>query len=286
MNILENSSLKIAVKNKGAELCSLFSKHTQMEYLWQAGKEWAKHAPVLFPVVGQLKNNSYHYHGKSYNMERHGFARTMDFSLSEKKQDTITFTLQEQESTLSVYPFNFRLNITYKITDNQLEVIYDVANTGKKEMPFSIGAHPAFNVPLSTHENYRDYYLQFNKVENAGRWLLQEGLLSEEITYFNKTEHLPLTKELFSNDALVFKKLKSDRIELRNNNHHHGVAVNFNGFPYMGLWAAHNADFVCIEPWHGIADSVNTNGNILEKEGIIILNQGENYLSSYTIEVF
>lgn len=286
MTILENSTLKIAVKNNGAELCSLYNKQSQIEYLWQAGKEWPKHSPVLFPIVGQLKNNTYRYQDKTYTLERHGFARNLAFNVTEVKSDSIRLTLKEQDATLAVYPFHFILNISYQLHENTLKVIYEIVNTGKDSMPFSIGAHPAFNVPLNKGENYNDYFLIFNKTENAGRWLLQNGLLDSEVEFFKSSNQLPLTKELFSKDALVFKHLKSGRIDLRCKNHNHGVAVNFPGFPYMGIWAASCADFVCIEPWLGIADSIQSNGNIQEKEGIILLQPDVKFKAAYTIEVF
>lgn len=286
MNILENDSLKVAIKNHGAELCSVYHKQTQLEYLWQAGKEWPKHSPVLFPIVGQLKQNNYHHQQKNFVMERHGFARNLAFTVAEVQADNIRLTLKEQDATLAVYPFYFRFDITYQLHQNTLKVVFDVVNTGQDTMPFSVGAHPAFNVPLLKGENYNDYFLQFNKPEYSGRWLLQNGLLDSEVEFFKSSNQLPLTKELFNNDALVFKHLKSDRIELRSKNHNHGVAVNFPGFPYMRIWAASGADFVCIEPWHGIADSIHSNGNILEKEGIILLHPDENFNTTYTIEVF
>ena len=286
MNILENDSLKIAIKNHGAELCSVYHKKTQLEYLWQAGKEWPKHSPVLFPIVGQLKNNTYRYQDKTYTLERHGFARNLAFTVTEVKSDSIRLTLKEQDATLAVYPFHFKFDITYQLHQNTLKVVFDVFNSGHDVMPFSVGAHPAFKVPLLKGENYNDYFLHFNKTENSGRWLLQNGLLDSEVEFFKSSNQLPLTKESFSKDALVFKRLQSDKIELRSKNHDHGVAVYFPSFPYMGVWAASGADFVCIEPWHGIADSIHSNGNIPEKEGIILLQQDENFKAAYTIEVF
>lgn len=153
-------------------------------------------------------------------------------------------------------------------------------------MPFSIGAHPAFNIPLSTEETYTDYYLQFNKKENSGKWELENGLLKNETPFFDNTSEIPLSKSLFENDALVFKNLKSDLIEIKSKKNIYGLSVSTENFPYLGIWAAKNADFVCIEPWHGIADDVNASGNILEKEGIILLNEQQTFTCAFTINVY
>lgn len=286
MITLQNNTLQIRIKRQGAELCSILSLNNSIEYLWQAKPEWSKHSPVLFPIVGQLKDNEYKWQDKNYKMERHGFARNMPFNLIADDSLSATFELSDNDVTHQQYPFKFSLQIKYDLNGDTLTISYKIKNNSDFIIPFSIGAHPAFNIPLCTDETYSDYYLQFNKKENCGNWKLENGLLKNETPFFNNTSEIPLSKSLFENDALVFKNLKSDLIELKSKKNSHGLSVTKANFPYLGIWAAKNADFICIEPWHGIADSVNASGNILEKEGIILLNQQQTFSCAFSINVF
>lgn len=287
MYSIENNFLKINVKESGAELCSIFNKKTGIEYLWQAGKEWQKHSPILFPVVGQLMNNTYFYKNQPYKLERHGFARNKNFSIGNSGENNIEFILKEDTSTLAIYPFHFELRISYTLEQEKLIVGYSVANKSNNELLFSIGAHPAFKIPLTENESYEDYYLEFNEKETALRWKLTNGLISDEREIIlNNTKILPLKKSLFYEDALVFKNLKSEQISVKSNQHDHGISFSFSGFPYFGIWAAKDADFICLEPWHGIADSVSHNQKLEDKEGIISLKANANFNCNYSIELF
>ncbi len=236
---------------------------------------WAKHSPILFPIVGTLKDNTYIYEGKEYHLSRHGFAREMEFELYQQSGHMLTFRLRSNEVTLAKYPFPFELYVEYSITGSSLNVSYRVVNTGEKPMYFSIGGHPAFKVPLFEGDTYNDYILEFNKAENAGRWLLDNGLLETgTVPLLEDTDRLPLRKELFEADAIVLKQLNSTKVRLVQEHTRRGFEFDFNGFPYLGIWAAKDADFVCIEPWCGIADSVDSNQQLVEKEGIHMLNAG------------
>lgn len=282
---IENDFLIVKAKAEGAELTSIFNKKTNLEYLWQAGKKWAKHAPVLFPIVGQLKDNIYFYNGKSFSLERHGFARSLQFTVSISESNTMEFILNSSVQTLKIYPFPFELKIVYSISENRLIVKYDVKNADSKKMFFSIGAHPAFKIPLTENESYEDYFLEFNKKEFSERRKLQNGLIADEKeVVLNNTNILPLKKSLFYNDALVFKNLKSDLISVKNKKSNHGLHFYFKGFPYFGIWAAKDADFICLEPWHGIADSVKHNQQLENKEGIINLESAKTFNCEYAIE--
>ncbi len=287
MQKIENEFLIVCSKPEGAELCSIFNKQTNLEYLWQAGPAWPKHAPILFPIVGQLKDNLYHHNGKKYSLDRHGFARTKTFKLIDEQQSSVEYQLTSSSETLDVYPFEFDLKIRYELQGANLKIIYIVQNKGNNEMLFSIGAHPAFKVPLVEGENYGDYFLEFNKEENADRWLLNKGLLDNNSKpMLENTNTLPLTKSLFYEDALVFKNLKSNVISLKNKKNNHGLHFKFENYPYFGIWAAKNADFVCLEPWHGIADSVISDQQLKNKEGIISLPPGKEFYCEYSIVTF
>lgn len=289
MQIIENDFLKAVIKIKGAELSSLQHKQTGAQYIWQADPAyWGKHSPVLFPVVGTLKNNSFLFENKEFHLGRHGFARDKDFSIVESERDSIKFRLDASASTLIKFPFKFSFEIEYALLNTSLKVTYSIVNTGDFEMFFSVGGHPAFNVPLEMGLTYQDYYLEFDEMENAGRWPISaEGLIEKSpVPFFENTNKFQLTKPLFYQDALVFKHLRSKSVNLRSEKGSAGIRFDFNEFPYLGIWAAKDADFVCIEPWCGIADSVDTNSQLIDKEGINWLAAGNIFNRSWTIHCF
>jgi galactose mutarotase-like enzyme len=289
MFILENEDLRIRIVTKGAEMQSIYNKKNGLEYLWKGDPAiWGKHSPVLFPIVGTLKNDAYFFEGASYTLGRHGFARDRDFIPAAQTNDAITLRLISSEATRPVFPFSFEFDITYAIRNNKLIVTYGVTNSGEQPMFFSVGGHPAFKVPLEEKSKYEDYYLEFEKEENAGRWPISpEGLIEKNlIPLLDHTTILPVTKELFSRDALVFKHLQSSRVKLRSHTSDAGLEMDFTGFPYLGIWAAKGADFLCIEPWCGIADSTDSNQELTEKEGIISLKAGGVFERSWSVGLF
>jgi len=286
---LQNNILSVAISTKGAELQSVIHKDFGLEYMWSGDpKFWGKKSPVLFPIVGGLKNDTYQYKGKNYQLNRHGFARDMEFEVAQQDEDGIIFTLNSNEETFAKYPFRFIFSIQYKLDSNRLSVTYAVRNIGEEEMLFSVGGHPAFKVPLVDETTFEDYFLEFNYFENASRWpLSKDGLIENTpIPVMEHTDKLPLKKSLFYEDALVFKHLVSKSIYILSSKTSHGLKVNFHGFPYLGVWNAKDADFVCIEPWCGVADSVNASGNFEEKEGINILAPGGSFQRSWHVELF
>ncbi|MBC7886321.1 MAG: aldose 1-epimerase family protein [Ferruginibacter sp.] len=286
MHIIENDFIRVVINEAGAELNSLFNKVTGLEYLWSGDAAfWPKKSPVLFPIIGLLKDNRYYFDNKSYELGRHGFAREKIFSVTEAAPSAICFELQNDESTLNVYPFPFSFSIKYTIEESRLTVTYLVKNTGVERMYFSVGAHPAFKLPVADELAYDDYYLLFNKTENAGRWPISaDGLIeTAALPLLNDTNQLRLSKQLFYKDAIVLKTLQSDEVQLKSDKHPSGLTFSFKGFPYLGIWAARDADFVCIEPWCGVADSVNANQLLTDKEGINDLAAGEDFERAWTV---
>ena len=286
---LSNDLLLVSIASQGAELQSIFHKEHKLEYMWDANPAfWSKKSPVLFPIVGGLKNSTYTFEGQSYQLNRHGFARERNFEVTAQTGHSITFTLSADEESLKVYPFHFRFSVIYTLDQNKLQVTYEVENAGKQEMYFSVGAHPAFAVPLVEGTLFTDHYLLFSDQETAGKWPLSpQGLIetAPENLLENETT-LALTKELFYGDALVFKHLKSTSISILNHKNTHGLQLSYTGFPYMGIWSYKDADFVCIEPWCGIADSVNTSGDLSKKEGIHSLSPAEKFNRTWSVEIF
>jgi galactose mutarotase-like enzyme len=289
MFILENQHLKIAVNPIGAELDSVFHKGTQLEYMWSGdARFWGKKSPVLFPIVGSLKGNTYFFEGEKYALSRHGFARERVFILEKQDDISLLFTLQHDSETLKKYPFKFVFNVKYALIENTLKVTYLVENQSVMTMPFSVGAHPAFKIPLVENTTYEDYFLEINKVETFGRYPLSMGGLIESKSnpFLENSVKIPLKKELFYADAVVLKNMQSDRMSIKSDKTPHGLTMDFTGFPYFGIWAAKDAPFVCLEPWCGIADTVETTQNIVEKEGINLLETGGVFERSWGIEMF
>lgn len=286
---LSNDKLVVEINTLGAELQSIFSKETRLEYLWNADPQiWAKHSPVLFPIVGELKSGSYIYRDTTYQLSRHGFAREKQFTVTEQTDTSITLTLSDSEDTIAVYPFAFSFSIQYTISDNRLYVVYTVKNTGDEYLYFSVGGHPAFKVPLTDNANFEDYYLSFSQVENAQRYPLSaNGLIdTTPVPFFQNAERLPLKRELFYEDALVFKDIQSRSITLQSDRSPHGLIFYFEGFPYLGIWNKKDADFLCLEPWCGIADSTAADGDITVKEGINVLQANETFERQWSVELF
>ncbi|MDF2188751.1 aldose 1-epimerase family protein [Paraflavitalea sp. CAU 1676] len=289
MFTIESPAIKAVINPKGAELTSLVHKEYAQEYMWSGDPAfWGKYSPVLFPIVGTLKNNQFFYKDQPYTLPRHGFARDQQFAVETQAPDAITFLIKSNEESLKVFPFHFEFRIRYTALGNSLAVTYEVTNTGKEEMYFSVGGHPAFRVPLTGDTSYDDYVLSFEREETAPRWPISpDGLIDEPAqTLLQGTRQLPLTKALFQKDALVLKALKSSRISLRSEKTNHGIDMDFPGFPFFGIWAAKNADFVCLEPWCGIADGVGASQQITEKEGINKLKPKEVFTRTWTVSVF
>ena len=288
MIILENEFLKAVISENGAELQSLVHKGNGIEYMWSGDAAyWSKHSPILFPIVGALKEDTYFYKEKAYQLPRHGFARGSIFFKDKLSTTEAVFTLTQSAATLKVYPFAFTLKLRYQLQERTLICTYEVTNTGYDELLFSIGGHPAFAVPMVKNDRYGNYYLLFNKPEILKRWKLEGGLIADNAEELpTENGKLNLHKELFYEDAIVLKNLKSNCITLGSKTHKQGFNFTFDKFPFFGIWAAKDADFVCLEPWCGIADSVNHNQQLTEKEGIINLAANDTWQRCWKVECF
>lgn len=288
MILLENEYVKASFEPKGAELKSLFNKKTNLEHLWSGDPAfWGKSSPVLFPIVGALKDNAYFYKNKRYEMSRHGFARDKVFKIEQISGQEVLFTLENDEETLLNYPFQFKLSLRYRLEKTSLSCSYEVFNPANETLLFSVGGHPAFAVPLHKEEAYDDYFLGFNKDQYLVYHKIEQNLIDEETKELPLNDgKLELQHSLFYDDALVFKSLKSDCISIGNKNNGHGLEFSFEGFPFFGIWSAKDADFVCLEPWCGIADSIHHHQQLEEKEGIVSLEAGEQWKRSWKVDVF
>ncbi len=286
-NTIGNSVLSVSVKRQGAEWCALKAADGT-EYLWQADPAvWGRHAPLLFPIVGKLVQGRYRFEGKEYEMKPHGFARDMDFELVDSTASSLTYQLQSSPATQVQYPFDFSLKRHYGLSGNVVEITTEVTNRGEKVMPFSIGEHPAFALNWGAGDKVEDYALKFEKPERLNMRLLDaNGLLTDQSERILSNKNvLPLRRDLFDRDALIFLKLKSQRVSLCSRRHPRGVTVEFAGYPHLGIWAKPGAKFVCIEPWYGHADPANHDGELMNKPGIIRLDPGQVFSCVWRVEV-
>lgn len=283
---LFNEALTVTINEKGAELQSI--QLNGLEYLWQADPSyWSKHSPVLFPIVGELKDGKYFFNNKEYRLARHGFARDKIFEAEKISETSALFTLRSSPETLVVYPFHFTFRVEYTLTGSALSCTYHVENISNDFMYFSVGGHPAFKVPLVKNLEYADYMLEFNNDDVLTRNLLHKGLIAdntEQLNLLNKK--LPLKQSLFYTDAIVLKHLKSDEIRMFTEKNAHGLKFKFNGFPHFGIWAAVDARFVCLEPWCGIADGIHANQQLINKEGINKLASNQKWQRTWSVEFY
>ncbi|EBF5138473.1 aldose 1-epimerase family protein [Listeria monocytogenes] len=286
---LENEVLLVEMKTAGAELTRIFHKYTGLEYLWNAdSKFWGRHSPVLFPTVGRLVEDTYLVDGKPYHLGQHGFARDRDFQVVEQTEKSVRFELDADEDSLAVYPYKFKLSIIYTIEKNTVAVSYEVENTDNKRIYFSIGAHPAFNLPLTDGTTFEDYYLDFGTEENLETLCLEGPYRSGEIKKVvdEAARYLPLNYDLFKNDALIFEALKQKEMTIKSDKTPHFVKVSFPEFPFVGVWTAKaGTPFLCIEPWYGIADGAGESVELRDKAGIEHLEPEAVFASEYEITV-
>jgi galactose mutarotase-like enzyme len=283
---IENDHLVVKINQKGAELQSV--QLNALEYLWQADPNyWGKHAPVLFPIIGELKDGKYIFENKEYHLTRHGFARDKMFEATQTSSSSAIFTLHSNSETLAVYPFRFIFQVQYEIKEHTLYCSYIIQNVNDNDMYFSVGGHPAFRVPLNDKLNYNDYTLEFNKDTSLKRFLLDKGLTNDktEIVALDDKK-LQIKSSLFYNDAIVLKHISSDQIKLYSDKDPHGLRFRFEGFPYFGIWAAKDAPFVCLEPWCGIADNIHHDYQLTNKEGINQLASGAKWKRTWSVELF
>jgi galactose mutarotase-like enzyme len=287
IDTISNSQLQASVTKTGIELSSVKSLASDLEYIWQAAPDvWGSHAPVLFPIIGGLKNGEYRFDGDFYELPKHGFVRyNNDIELIRQTDESLLFSLSWNADSMKKYPFKFELLTHYSLEGSTISVEHTVINHDNQKMYFSLGGHPAFNCPLFEGESYSDYYLEFDQREKAPAYLLDEsGLVSDKtLNLLDKSRTLQLNKHLFDDDALIFRDLKSRHVKLVSSRTGDILSMAYEGFPYLGVWAKPGAPFVCIEPWQGIADSADSTQDLTEKEGILSLGAGERHQASYSI---
>ncbi|EOL44375.1 aldose 1-epimerase family protein [Enterococcus caccae] len=284
---IENEFLIATIAEDGAELISLKSKKSTIEYIWQGDPAfWGRHAPVLFPVVGRLKNDCYTYQNQTYPMGQHGFARDSLFEVVEHGAELVSLSLKSSDETKKVYPFDFELILSYMLEEDNLVVRYQVENTGKNDMYFSIGGHPAFNVPLEQGLTFNDYYLSFSPKKSRTQIPLAGPFADFEHKTLGQTNtSLDIRRGLFAEDAIIFETKGANTFKIETDEGEHSISLSYTDMPYVGIWSPYpkEAPFVCIEPWCGIADDVNATGNLVEKKGINKIAASAIFKTQYTL---
>ena len=283
MHKIENEFLSVSILQRGAELRSVVDKRDRYEWIWQADeKYWAKSSPILFPIVGALKEGRFIHKGQSYGLNRHGFARDNDFDLVEKTETCVVFIFDSDDTTKNCFPFDFSLRVRYELRGNRLEVSYVVFNQGTDEIYFSLGAHPAFNCAYNQVDTR--CYVEFPADDTVERCFLHDNLLSKTYDKITLEKHrLFLNKDTFKEDAWIFKNLKSTSVHLKS--HNKQLTFSFESFPYFGLWSLPGSSFICLEPWQGLPDHINHNLLFSEKEGIVRLDVTKSWQAKWSIAI-
>jgi galactose mutarotase-like enzyme len=271
---IASTDVAACVMAQGAELCSL-QNGTGHAYLWPASPVWPRHAPVLFPIVGRLRDDVLVHAGRNYRMTQHGFARDRRFEWVERSPTSCTLALTDDAETRAMYPFGFRFEVRYAVADATLEVTFTVINTGDELLPASMGAHPAFRWPLTPGVAKEAYALTFDHEEPAPMRAVEGGLLTAKDRPSPITGRtLALTEDLFAADALILPHPASRSVRFAAAEGP-ALTVAWEGFPQLGVWSRAGGDFLCIEPWNGMASPTDSTGDFIHKPWLMHIPPGE-----------
>jgi galactose mutarotase-like enzyme len=281
---IQNKYLKATIATKGAELRELYDSDGLNRMHTPTNDTWNRVSPILFPQVSRIINGEYKVDGKTYNMTTHGFVRDAIFSVVEYSEDKIILSYSFNEETLKMYPYEFTLEVTYELIDNKLNVLFKVINPMDKKLLYMLGGHPAFKVPLYNDEKYSHYFLAFEKEEEARQMILVNNFLANNYEEVKINKPIKLDHNLFSNDALIFKDLKSTYVDLISSNHDKKIRFYFSDFKILAIWSKveENCDFVCLEPWNGIQENFVAEHSQM---GVLEVENNSFNTHQYTIEV-
>lgn len=286
--VLENSEIKVKINSYGAELRSLRDKKSGKEYMWCGdAKYWGRVSPILFPVVGCYRDKECRYQGKIYSLPQHGFARDMEFEMTKQTDDEIWFRLTDNDDTVKNYPFSFILEIGYRILNRSVQVMWKVSNPSDNVMYFSIGGHPAFVADVREADKIT-CYVAFDEAESLTIRKINDGLATDTLQKLPLLPEglLPVTEEVFADDALVVEGKQTSKVSLLDANKECYLSVSFDA-PVFGVWTppGKNAPFICIEPWYGRCDKEGFTGDLSQREWGNSLAARTSFETAYTIEV-
>lgn len=287
---LSNQYLTVNLHPKGAEIISIVGNQDHINYMWKRDAcQWANSAPILFPIVGAIKNDTCRIDGKEYHMTQHGFARHNEFEIKNQSQTEVTFTLVSNAEIIKQYPFLFELNVTYKLVENTLTCFINVKNKDHQIIYFQIGGHPAFACPFMENESSNDYYVEFSEYETRNQKVIdvaKRGMSHVQLPFFDHEKRFFVRQQLFNNDAIVIKDFKSENISIKSLNHQKSIVFHMQGFDHVGLWTAkHVGGLLAIEPWVGHADYVDFDGEFKEKESCVALDTDKEFNVQFAVEI-
>ncbi len=255
-------------------------KQDGVEYVWQGDPAyWSGHAPVLFPIVGALKNGSIRLEGKEYTMPKHGVARKREFALLEKTEDSATFLCKADSESMQMYPFRFVLTVTHRLLENGFVTTYGVTNEDEREMPFCIGGHPGFRCPLNDGERFEEYELLFDESETIPALYTDGGTLllrDSAVQLIKDGRRIPLRYSDFDKDAFILDGIRSRGVRLVHKATGKGLHFSFDGFAALVVWTppTQKAPFLCLEPWAGLPALPDETGDFLDKPHAMVLQPG------------
>lgn len=290
MHILKNDFLEVTLNPKGAEIISIIGQSDKINYMWKRDPiQWANSAPILFPIVGKVRNDEYRIAGNTYNLTSHGFARHSIFEVVDKTDIQLTYKLVSNDEIIKQYPFIFELFVTYTLSKDTLECHCKVVNKDSKEMYFQIGGHPAFSCPFMDNESSNDYYLEFSDNETLMEKILDPklgGMSNETRPFLENEKRFFIRQEAFNRDAIVLENFKSKTLTLKSLNHSKTLTVTMDGFTHLGIWAAkHVGGLVAIEPWVGHTDYIDFEGEFKDKTGAKTLLSNEEFECCFKITI-
>ena len=287
---LSNQYLTVNLHPKGAEIISIVGNQDHINYMWKRDAcQWANSAPILFPIVGAIKNDTCRIDGQEYHMTQHGFARHNEFEIKNQSQTEVTFTLVSNDEIIKQYPFLFELNVTYKLVENTLTCFINVKNKDHQTIYFQVGGHPAFACPFMENESSNDYYVEFAEYETRNQKVIdvaKRGMSHVQLPFFDHEKRFFVRQQLFNNDAIVIKDFKSENISIKSLNHQKSIVFHMQGFDHVGLWTAkHVGGLLAIEPWIGHADYVDFDGEFKEKESCVALDTDKEFNVQFAVEI-
>lgn len=288
---LKNKELIVRAESIGAELKSIkrINDKEDIEYLWQLNPDiWERQAPLLFPVIGRLKDEEYTYEGKSYKIGIHGFARFKDFKPKRISENEISFILEDDEETIIEYPFKFRFTVSYKLDGMDIVKSHKVENLGDGVMPYEVGGHEGYNLALKNNEKMEDYYIKFPGMKYLETYTTDENIMinQEKLKINLNDEKIFLSPEVFKNDALIMDEFAVNKVMLRNTKNDRGIDVEYKDFKYLGIWTKYmRSNYVCIEPWSSLPDCNYLGKDLKKKQDVRLIESCKYEDLSYTITV-
>ena len=290
MNILENEYLKVKLHPKGAEIIEIISKKNNVNYMWKRDpRQWASSAPILFPIIGKVRNDTLKIDGKDYHLTSHGFSRHTQYQVANATDSKVVYKLIPNDEIKAIFPYDFVLTVTYTLEGSTLSCNVAVHNPSSDDILFQVGGHPAFACPFYDGESSNDYFLEFNQNEKLDQKILdlEKGGMSHQTRMFlNNEKRFFVTQSQFNDDAIVVENFKSNMIALKSINHNHQIKFHMENFTHLGIWAAkHVGDLLAIEPWCGHTDYYDFDGELKDKVGVVKLSSKQDFDCTFKVEI-